>query len=127
MNRVVYVPAHFTDVGRYEKVEVPTGKTVKTFFGQELDVTRTEERFIKTGSSDCDVHGQRLAEDIERAVAQLNHEGYEVVTITPITTGSYRAVRENGLFGELNEGFGYGFSYTKGVVITARRVAHGPI
>lgn len=127
MNRIVYVPAHFVEQGRYEKVEVPTGKSETGMFGIKRPITRTEERFVKTGSSDCDIHAARLADDLSKAVAQLNHDGYEVVTITPITTGRHHAEVLTEFGQGIEGGLGYGYSFTKGLIITARRVANRPL
>jgi hypothetical protein len=127
MNKVVYVPTLFTDRGNYETVKVPTGETEKGLFGRERDVMREEEQFVKTGVSDCDVNGKRLAEDVANAVALLNHEGYEVVAITPITTGRHHSEVLREFAHGIEGGLGYGYSFTKGVIITARRVANGPI
>ena len=127
MNKVVYVPAQFVNTGNYENVEVPTGKTEPGLFGFERQVTRTEKRFVTTGTSDCDIHGQRLADDVAAAIARLNHEGYEVVTVTPITTGRHHSEVLTEFGQGIEGGFGYGYSFTKGIIITARRVANGPI
>lgn len=72
---------------------------------------------MKSGESDCRVDGQRLADDIAQAVASLNEQGYEVVTVTHTTSGVY----DYG-YGP-NSGFGYGYSYTSGATIIAREVS----
>ncbi|GAL33121.1 hypothetical protein JCM19240_6553 [Vibrio maritimus] len=69
----------------------------------------------------------RLAEDLQKAVATLNHDGFEVVSITPITSGDYdyKAILEAGGRGENGYGgygYGYGFSYTQGLIVTAKRI-----
>jgi hypothetical protein len=127
MNKIVYVPTHFTDRGNYETVKVPTGKTETGLFGIERNVIREEERFVKTGVSDCDINGKRLAEEVAEAVALLNREGYEVVAITPITTGRHHSEVLTEFVQGIEGGLGYGYSFTKGVIITGRRVANGPI
>jgi hypothetical protein len=122
MNKVVYLPACFCVEGRYETVEVPTGKTEPGLFGFERNITREEQRFVKTGVSDCDIDATRLANDLARAVADLNTQGYEVVTVTPIISGNHYSEAQHGLVGEIRAGLGYGYSFTKGLIVTARRV-----
>ena len=123
MNKVVYVEAHFKPVGKVKTISVPTGEKKKGFFGGEKVVTRKEEQWEQTGWSDSEVDGERLAQDIERAVNELNESGYEVVSLTPITSGDY-----NWAFRTADSpkkswgyGYGYGFSYTEGMTIIARK------
>jgi hypothetical protein len=123
INRVVYVPACWAPTGKYRTVKVPTGEKTTGLFGGTKDVTRKEERFVQTGSSDCDIDAERLADDIAKAVAELNREGYEVVAVTPLTSGDHFAETKWGWTGNGGVGYGYGYSFTKGVVITARKMA----
>lgn len=71
INKTIYVPAHWSPVGKYKNVKVTTGEKTKGLFGSEKDVTHTERRFVQTGQSDCDVDGERLAAAVARAVAEL--------------------------------------------------------
>ena len=137
MNKVVYINAHFKAVGKYVTVQVPTGETKKGFFGGEKAVFAREKKWQQTGWSDCQVDGQRLSQDIARAVESLNQDGYEVVSISPVTSGAYfyqyndkgitsspRILLETEkVSGGGSYGFGYGFSYTEGVTVIAKRVA----
>lgn len=61
------------------------------------------------------VNGPRLARDMERALERLAEDGYEVLSITPITRGRVesRLVREGA--------WGAGLAMTQGVLITAQR------
>ncbi len=54
-----------------------------------------------------------LAEHIEDACNQLAGEGYEIVTITPINSGDFTFIHQGGA----------GWSYTTGVVITAKKLS----
>ena len=63
-------------------------------------------------SSDCRIDAKRLQKDVQSAVEELNREGFEVVAITPLTSGMYEA---SGGY----DGWGYGFSFTEAVLITA--------
>ncbi len=89
MNKVVFVPAHFQPLGENKTVKVPTGEKKQGFFGGEKDVTRKETQWVQTGWSDCLIDGQRLAKDLAQMVSALNNEGYEVVSVTPVTSGAY--------------------------------------
>ena len=120
-NRIVYVPAHWAPIGRQKTVKVPTGEKKVGFFGGEKDITRSESQFVQTGTSDCDIDAERLADDIAKAVAELNNADYEVVALTPLTSGTYDTKLKFGFTGNGGAGYGYGFSFTKGVVITARK------
>lgn len=137
MNKVVYISAHFKPVGKYATVQVPTGETKKGFFGGEKAVYAEEKQWQQTGWSDCLLDGQRLSQDIARAVDSLNQDGFEVVSVTPVTSGAYfyqynaqgitsspRILLETEkVSGGGSYGFGYGFSFTEGVTVIARKVA----
>lgn len=113
-NRVVYVKANFKPLGKWETVHVPTGEKKKGLFG-EHEVTKEEKRWVQTGVSDSLIDGERLANDVELAVQQLNHDGWEVQAVFPVTSGDYNWRRE------VNLSYGYGFSFTEGVIIIARK------
>lgn len=125
MNKVVYVKAFFKPVGKNETVKVPTGETKKGFFGGEKEVFREEEQWVQTGYSDCEIDGDRLANDITATVSQLNEQGYEIVSINEVTSGRYSwAYKTNGgggMNGGWGYGYGYGYSYTEGVVVVAKK------
>lgn len=125
MNKVVHIPAFFEPVGKNKTVKVPTGEKKKGLFGGEKDVTRKETRWEQTGWSDCRIDSERLAVDLAHAVEQLNHDGYEIISVTPITSGSYDwsyKVTSGGYEGKGygGYGYGYGFSYTNSLIITAK-------
>ncbi|MEL7312369.1 MAG: hypothetical protein AAFN07_12705 [Pseudomonadota bacterium] len=129
MNKAVYVKAHFKPLMKMQSVKVPTGEVKKGLFGGKKEVTRKEEQLVATDEfSDCSIDGERLTADINQAIATLNGEGYEVVSITPVTSGSYQYryntekwVSQSGGWG-WGYGYGYGFSMTEGVTILARKV-----
>ena len=50
---------------------------------------------------------------MQDAVAKLNNEGYEVVTVVPIESGHGE--------GDSYNHYGYGYSYTEGVIIVTRK------
>ena len=129
MNKVVYVKAYFKPLMKEQTVKVPTGEVKKGLFGGQKEVTRKEKQLVETDEfSDCSVDGERLTADIDQAVAALNNEGYEVISITPVTSGSYQYryqtdkwVSTTGGWG-WGYGYGYGFSMTEGVTILARKM-----
>ena len=126
MNKIVYVEAKFKPIGKIKTVKVPTGEKKKGFFGGEKDVTTKEKRWEQTGWSDCEVDGGLLAEDLHSAVANLNDEGYEVVSVTSVSSGKYdyQWAQQKGAsdVGGSGYGYGYGFSHTEGMIIVARKV-----
>lgn len=124
MNKVVYVNSFFKPVGKTKTVKVATGEKTKGFFGGEKDVVRKEERWEQTGWSDCEIDGERLASDIEKTVQSLNSEGYEIVSVTMTTSGSYNwSYKSSGINnGGYGYGYGYGFSYTEGATIIAKKM-----
>lgn len=120
MNRVDYVNAKFKPLGREKTVKVPTGETTKGITGRIKAVTRYEKQWEQTGWSDREIDGHRLAEDINKTIQALNSDGFEVISITPITSGDYSwhsVVISGGGYG-----YGYGFSYTECVIITLRKI-----
>jgi len=58
--------------------------------------------------SDSEVDGESLNNDIGQAVRQLNIDGYEVLSMMPVTSGRF-------------QDDSYGFSYTEGVTIVAKK------
>ena len=125
MNKVVHIPAFFEPVGKDKTIKVPTGEKKKGFFGGEKDVTRKETKWEQTGWSDCRIDSERLANDLAREVEQLNKDGFEIVSVTPITSGSYDWKYNVSSGGHQSKGYGgygygYGFSYTNSLIITAK-------
>jgi hypothetical protein len=83
---------------------------------------RKKERFVQTGSSDCDIDAKRLADDMATAVADLNNDGYEVVAVTSLISGAYNSDVQWAAFTTRGgAGYGHGYSFTRGVIITARK------
>ena len=116
MNHIEYVAANFAPVGKYVSVQVP-GEKKKGLFGTEKTTYKTEKRFKQTGVSNSLIDGPRLASDIDEKTRELNRNGFEVIAITPITSGNYNySGNSQGQFG-----YGYGYGYTEGVVILARK------
>ncbi|NCN89496.1 MAG: hypothetical protein GW936_08695 [Gallionella sp.] len=123
MNKVVYVRAFFIPIGKNVTVKVPTGEKTKGFFGGEKEVTETVERWEQTGWSKSEIDGDRLAKDIEKAIENLNSEGYEVVCMSEVISGQYNYDSYTGSSPGYAYGYGYGYSYTEGVTIIAKKSA----
>jgi hypothetical protein len=127
MNKVVYVKASFEPIMKEVEAFEPTGETYKGLFGGKKDVMQTVREVRKIGESDCQIDGKKLAEDIAEAVARLNEEGYEIVSVTPLLSGKYDYAFDKsggpGAGGGWGYGYGYGYSYTEGVTIIARKVS----
>jgi hypothetical protein len=135
MNKVIYVKAFFKPVGKNVKVQVPTGEKKKGFLGREKDVMVEEVKWEKTGWSDCEIDGKRLTEDMANAISNLNSEGYELVSVSPVISGNYfykfnaqgitsskRVLSDTEkVSGGASYGFGYGYSYTEGITIIAKK------
>lgn len=121
-NRVVYVEAHFLPVGEYRNERIPTGEIKESWFGK-TEETRTVRKFHQTGYSDSAIDAKRLAGDVAQVVGELNEGGYEVVSVTPITSATHNHGEVCTAFGNIEGGFGYGYGFTTGVMIVARQVA----
>lgn len=125
MNKVIYVPSFFKPVGKNVTKKVPTGEKKKGFLGGEKDVTTKVTEWQQTGHSDCWIDGERLSNDIDQAVSELNIDGFEVVSVTPIISGAYNydwdQQQGGNNFGGSGYGYGYGYSYTEGVTIIAKK------
>ncbi len=120
-NRVVCVPASFMPLGKEEVVKVATGETKKSLFGKEKAVMRKEKQWVQTCVSESMVDTIQLEKDLQLACDHLNKDGYEVINISPITSGDngYQVLHTKG--GKEKGGFNYGFSYTSGLMVTAKR------
>lgn len=126
LNKVVYVPAFFEPIGRNKTIKVATGEKKKGLFGGEKEVIRKESQWEQTGWSDCRIDGKRLADDLAKTIRDLNTEGYEVVSVTPITSGAYDWKYELKSGGFQNNGYGgygygYGYSFTNSLIVTAKK------
>ena len=66
-----------------------------------------------------EIDGERLTKEIGEAIEQLNIDGFEIVSLTPVTSGFRDFKYETGAFGY---SYGYGYSYTEGIIIVARKV-----
>ena len=111
-SKVVHIRSYYKPTGKEVMVDVPTGEIEQGAFGREKKIMKKEMRFKPDGGfSDVSIDGERLSEDIAKAAEQLDAEGYEVVSVVPITSGAYRS----------QAGLGYGYSITSGVTLVAKK------
>ncbi len=132
--RTIFVQAFFKKLYKDRIFEVPTGETRRGFFGGEKPVMEKKTELIHVGFSDCEIDGGRLAGDVNEAIGNLAREGYEPLSVTPITSGNW--VREfaelqiegstsygsGKITGSGGYGLGYGYSFTEGVLIVGRQM-----
>jgi hypothetical protein len=135
MDKVVYIKAYFRPIGKEVTVNVPTGETKKGLLGGEKQVTRKEKQWKATGWSDCEIDGERLAEDLQKSIEVLNRDGFSIKSITPVLSGAYnykyqakgitsspRLLTETeAVKGGASYGYGYGYSYTESLIIHAEK------
>lgn len=128
MDKVIYIPAYGLPITKDIVTKVPTGEVKGYWFGIfKKKVTKKVKTSEEIGISDSRVDADRLFSDLSQAVEQCNLEGFEVVSVTPITSGDYNyQVQEgNGLKGHAHKSsyaFGYGYSFTEGLVVIAKKV-----
>lgn len=136
MEKVVLVKAYFAPVGKNVSVKVPTGEKKQGLFGGQKEVMKKEIQWQQTGYSESEIDSQRLVNDLQETINDLNQNGYEVKDIIPIISGGFdykyqaqgisssrRVLSETEkVTGGASFGYGYGFSYTDSLIVIANRV-----
>ncbi|MES1927452.1 hypothetical protein [Salinisphaera sp. T31B1] len=130
--RTLYVPTQMGQLHSSKKVRKQVGvhkvtRTEGVFKKKEVEVEEPifEDRleYTPTGElSDTFIDQPVFIGTIEDACNSMAEAGYEVISIMPIIRGAY-SWRERGVssvLAGLAGGYGYGYSYTDGAVITAR-------
>ncbi|NHB86589.1 hypothetical protein [Photorhabdus tasmaniensis] len=125
MNKTVYVQSYFQPIYKEVMVKVPTGKT-KRFLGFfDIEEKIRKKEVVQDGWSDCQIDGDKLNEDVIEAIDKLNSEGFEVISITPVTSGNWTYKYNTGSISNGNGrggyGYGYGYSYTEGVLVLVKK------
>ena len=118
MNRTVFIRAPFKVVS-----ELKAGEYDRGFFGKQV----VEEDIQELSKSEID--GEKLALLVGEAIAELNRNGYRIVSLTPVTSGAFdshgNVVRSSDVWQEVSGAhsisYGYGYSYTEGIIILAER------
>jgi len=135
MEKVIYIKASFAPVGKEVTVKVPTCETKKGLFGGEKEIMRKEKQWKATGFSDSKIDGEKLANDLQAAIQELNDDGYNIKSITPVISGEYdykyqakgissspRLIgNTEAVSGGASYGYGYGYSYTECFIIVASK------
>lgn len=125
MIKTVWIDAHFQKDGRWEEYEEATGETKKGFFGGEKAVTVKKRRWVELNENrdDC-IDGARLTRDTEKFLNQLESEGFDVLSITPVISGHYswtnysNSIPQSGAAATCAS---WGYSVTEGVMVTAKK------
>jgi len=117
--KTVFVKSHFAPIFEDVDEQVETGEVKKTLLSGSVPITKIVTTRKQTGQSDCEIDSQRLSEDIEKYSNQLANEGYDIISILPVISGSWR--HNTNLSGSAGWGYGYGYSYTDGVTIVGRK------
>ena len=117
----VYVNAKFRPLYKEVSREVPTGEAKTGIFNKAEWVTETVTELEYDRDSDCEINGEQLTEDVAAAVETLITEGYEILSITPVTSGRWKHNHQKMTDG--GWGYGYGYSLTDGMSIIAKKLA----
>ncbi len=122
MTKTVFVPAYGIPLYKNKEVKEKVG-TEKGFLGNK-DVFEKKTVQEPTGKR-CDrrVDGERLAEDINAASAELESAGYEVIDVSMVTSGDYDWKYELKPQANGGYGYGYGYSYTQGALLLAKKTS----
>ena len=130
--KCIWIGAPFKEEGYWKIEQVQIGTTVnkvaKGLFNKKIvdevsPVYEDKKVWVVECISDCKIDGKKFSENINQEIVKLEDEGYEIVSITPITSGSYKYDYEAPIINagdRASFGWGYGFSYTEGVNILAR-------
>jgi hypothetical protein len=120
MNKIFFVPSKMCASEKTKKKAAPTGNSKKVFGGVlSVPDTKRVEEVVPTGVSDCQVDNVTLAFDLEAKLHELKVNGYVIVNITPIISGTYSYNAQWSI--KFSAGYGCGFSYTHGMMIIARK------
>ncbi len=124
---VRFIQAPFKPVGEYVTEREQTGEVKKNWLGQKQVVYAEKKVWMETGYSDCEIDGAKFAQLISVEIQRWAERGFRVLNIIPIQSGNfdYQAQEiqsHHGIFSDSvnisgGTSFGYGFSYTEGVLI----------
>jgi len=113
MNKVVFLKAYFLPVGKNEVVKIPTREKEKRVSRRRVRCHEGGKEMGTDGFSDSIIDTGRLTKDLQETVEKLNKEGYEIVSLTQVISGQYAYDFRS---------YGYGYSYTDGLMVVARKV-----
>ena len=129
MYKTVFVESRFLKFKKPRNKKVPTGETKKNLLGFDKKIYKKEQEWVETGEeSGTEIDGEKLARDIENVVNDQAINGYEIIYMNPVTSGSiyayknFETVKNKGMpFSVGGYGYGYGFGYTAGIIIIFRK------
>lgn len=131
MFKTIFIPATFKEITELSEIKIETGEVKKNWLGVEKKVYKTSYSPKVIGYSDKEIDGNKLSENVNKEIIKWEEKGFRVISIVPITSGSYNYQYDNSkissrerVFGNTEKiegggsyGFGYGYSYTEGVLI----------
>jgi hypothetical protein len=79
--------------------------------GQKIGITE----------SDSEIDGYQLSVDVQKAISLLATDGYEIVSMEQVISGRYQSKFKEAGFSGTDGGWGYGYSFTEGMIILARK------
>jgi hypothetical protein len=120
--KTVWVDAYYQKKGRWIDYEEATGEVKSGLFGSK-HVTEKKKKWVETNeASESLIDGRRFSADLEKALNQLAEAGYEIVQITPITSGNFQwKEADKGYDGGANSYVSWGYSITEGATICAKK------
>lgn len=125
--KTIWVEAPFMEYGYWSTDQVEVGsKTVKVekgifskrFVEEQIPIYEKQKVWHSEGYSDKEMDGKKFTKRIEKAIADLEKGGFEVINIIPLISGRYK--NDYSSSPNMSFGWGYGFSYTEGVTILAK-------
>lgn len=124
MIKTVWIDAYFKKKGRWETYEEDTGDIKKGLFGGEKPVVVKKKRWIELDEYRDDIiNGAELSRNTEKVLNQLESEGFDVLSITPVISGSYgwQPYSKSVGIGSADTCASYGYSYTEGFIVIAKK------
>ena len=138
VSRVIWAEMRPNYVTRTTQVQVGTHQVEKrkSLFSSEkvlVDEPLYEERHeqVPEGVSDTHADGEKLAADIQATLNELDAEGYDILSLMPLSSGRYQVEKESGT-GFINipgggggeipwaSNYAWAYSVSDGVIVTAR-------
>jgi hypothetical protein len=119
MERTVFIKS---DYSRVREKKIPDRKQMDQLWSgkkklEKEDVKYETETETEIVPSDRVVDGDYLAAEVQKVTNDLVLDGYKIISIIPVTSGSYSVA--SNFFGP--DSSYYGYSYTSGVLIHASK------
>jgi len=113
--KTFFIQAPSKPITETQAVQVPTGESSIGFFGNKKEVMRTEQQQKIMGYSNSAVDGFALVTYMHETIDPWLAQGYELFSITPITSGAYKHKSV------ASRSYGYGYSYTEGIMVVLKK------